>query len=129
MLLCTVKTSKMKLMKFVIIVNIIINFKLFKNLNNLMDERETMPRRAKKTKVSAIKFLMEKIKLKSKIDDIIFTRGSTLCTGELPEIYLPKVKFCNVYFSPLFLLLILKFVLEVAWLMIFLQVYYTLFGL
>ena len=129
MLLCTAKTSKMKLIKFVISVNIIINFKLFKNFNSLMDERKTMPRRAKETKVSASKFWIEKIKLKSKIDDIIFTRGSTLCTGELLGIYLPKVKFCNVYFSPLFLLLILKFVLEVAWLMIFLWVYYTLFGL
>lgn len=94
-----------------------------------MDESKTTPRSAKKTKISANKFLAEKIKPKSKIDDIIFMRGSTLCTGELLGIYLPKVKFCKVYFSPLFLLLILKLALEAVWWLIFLWIYYTPFGL
>ena len=88
--------------------NIIINFKLFKNLDNLMEESKTVIISARNTKDNEIKLLVEKINPNSKTDDIIFIRGSTLCKGELPEMYFPKVRFCTVYFPPLFLLLIPK---------------------
>ena len=88
--------------------NIIINFKLFKNFDNLMEESKTVIISARNTKDNEIKLLVEKINPNSKTDDIIFIRGSTLCKGELPEMYFPKVRFCTVYFPPLFCLLISK---------------------
>ena len=74
----------------VINVNIIINFKLLKNFDSLMEERRTAQISDKKMKESDTKFLVKKTKPNIRIDDIIFTRGSTLCTGEFPKIYLPN---------------------------------------
>ena len=67
-----------------------------------MEERRTAQNRKKKMKESDTKFLVKKTKPNIRIDDIIFTRGSTLCTGEFPKIYLPKVKFCILFFRLFF---------------------------